>query len=191
MNAALKPLSTSSPVTFPPDPDRDSRALHQHHSTRNMEPESSDDEEEPKYCICRNVSYGTMIECDNKDCEFKWFHQSCIGATPEPRDTWYCGACTKKMGLEANTLDDSGLLMKKRNIDRKYPYSCTVMIDDGQICTKKFQRQTDLDRHYDSVSDTFLTLQFFCGHNANFVIAGPPESPQPQVCALRYSICSP
>lgn len=40
--------------------------------------------------------------------------------------------------------------METHNPDRKYPHPCTAMI--GAIpCTKKFQRKTDLDRHYDSV----------------------------------------
>ena len=41
--------------------------------------------------------------------------------------------------------------METHNPDRKYPHPCTATIGD-QKCSKKFQRKTDLDRHYDSVS---------------------------------------
>ena len=41
--------------------------------------------------------------------------------------------------------------METHNPERKYPHPCTAMVGD-QPCTKKFQRKTDLDRHFDSVS---------------------------------------
>ncbi|KAL8705041.1 MAG: hypothetical protein Q9201_001811 [Fulgogasparrea decipioides] len=41
--------------------------------------------------------------------------------------------------------------METHNPDRKYPHPCTATVGDSP-CTKKFQRKTDLDRHYDSVS---------------------------------------
>ena len=40
--------------------------------------------------------------------------------------------------------------METHNPQRKYPHPCTAM-NGTQQCTKKFQRKTDLDRHYDSV----------------------------------------
>ena len=126
----------SSPLPY--DAYGDPHAPRQDPPTRNIEPEPPDDRKDKKYCICRNVSHGTMIACGNMDCEFEWFHQSCIGITPEPRDTWFCGTCTKK------------------NLDRKYPYHCQGLTTDGQACTKRFPRKSDLDRHYDSVSNYVL-----------------------------------
>ncbi|CAD7000484.1 unnamed protein product [Ceratitis capitata] len=29
---------------------------------------------EPRYCICNQISYGSMIACDNKKCPYEWFH---------------------------------------------------------------------------------------------------------------------
>ena len=40
--------------------------------------------------------------------------------------------------------------METHNPDRKYPHPCTATVD-GQQCAKKFQRKTDLDRHFESV----------------------------------------
>lgn len=40
--------------------------------------------------------------------------------------------------------------METHNPERKYPHPCTAMMGSTP-CTKKFQRKTDLDRHYDSV----------------------------------------
>lgn len=47
---------------------------------------------EPVYCICREVSYGAMIACDNSKCPIEWFHYGCIGLTQAPQGTqkWYC-----------------------------------------------------------------------------------------------------
>lgn len=51
------------------------------------------DPNEPKYCICRGVSYGEMIACDNKECHIEWFHYPCVGLRAAPKGKWYCGQC--------------------------------------------------------------------------------------------------
>ncbi|KAI1816055.1 hypothetical protein GGS20DRAFT_539909 [Poronia punctata] len=54
------------------------------------------DPEEPKYCLCNRVSFGTMIQCDNIDnCEKEWFHLECVGLSEIPARTtkWYCPQC--------------------------------------------------------------------------------------------------
>lgn len=53
--------------------------------------------DETKYCICRHVSYGQMIACDNHECEIEWFHYDCVGVTQEPIGKWFCPDCTRKM----------------------------------------------------------------------------------------------
>ncbi|RKP23505.1 hypothetical protein SYNPS1DRAFT_1687, partial [Syncephalis pseudoplumigaleata] len=52
--------------------------------------------EEPLYCMCRQVSYGDMVACDNDDCEFEWFHYECVGLTEPPKGAWYCVSCLTK-----------------------------------------------------------------------------------------------
>ncbi|OTA60453.1 hypothetical protein K449DRAFT_332613 [Hypoxylon sp. EC38] len=62
------------------------------------------DPEEPRYCLCNRVSFGTMIQCDNVDklttphvqnCKQEWFHLECVGLTEIPARTtkWYCPEC--------------------------------------------------------------------------------------------------
>lgn len=53
--------------------------------------------DETKYCICRQISYGEMVACDNKECEIEWFHYDCVGVTQPPKGKWYCPDCTRKM----------------------------------------------------------------------------------------------
>ncbi|CAK7235491.1 hypothetical protein SEUCBS140593_009300 [Sporothrix eucalyptigena] len=50
------------------------------------------DPNEPRYCVCNRVSFGTMIQCDNID---EWFHLECVGMTAVPARTtkWYCPDC--------------------------------------------------------------------------------------------------
>ncbi|THZ09641.1 hypothetical protein D6C95_01130 [Aureobasidium pullulans] len=64
------------------------------------------DPDEPRYCICGDVSHGTMIACDNDTCEKEWFHLECVELTDLPgrRAKWYCPDCRKKLkvGLETN-----------------------------------------------------------------------------------------
>ncbi|KAI0542267.1 hypothetical protein GGR58DRAFT_453326 [Xylaria digitata] len=54
------------------------------------------DPDEPRYCLCNRVSFGTMIQCDNIDnCEKEWFHLECVGLSEIPARTtkWYCPQC--------------------------------------------------------------------------------------------------
>ena len=47
--------------------------------------EWSYDPNEPRYCICNQVSYGDMVACDNSDCPYEWFHYPCVGITAPPK----------------------------------------------------------------------------------------------------------
>ncbi|EFW20372.1 hypothetical protein D8B26_008416 [Coccidioides posadasii str. Silveira] len=61
------------------------------------------DPNEPRYCICGDVSFGTMICCEDNDCDREWFHLECVGLTEVPSRTakWYCPDCRKKLGKAA------------------------------------------------------------------------------------------
>ena len=72
-------------------------------------PEEYIDPDEPRYCICGDVSWGTMIACDNEEsCEKEWFHLDCVDLTdlPPRRTKWFCPDCRKKlkMGQGSNGL---------------------------------------------------------------------------------------
>ena len=55
-----------------------------------------------KYCLCQNVSYGSMIACDNDDCEHgEWFHFNCVGLTNKPKGKWYCPNCKEIPSFQA------------------------------------------------------------------------------------------
>ncbi|KAF6030706.1 ING3 [Bugula neritina] len=55
------------------------------------------DPNEPRYCVCNQVSYGEMVGCDNTDCTIEWFHYGCVGLTSAPKGKWYCPSCTAAM----------------------------------------------------------------------------------------------
>ncbi|KAL4882896.1 hypothetical protein BJY04DRAFT_186261 [Aspergillus karnatakaensis] len=57
------------------------------------------DPNEPRYCMCGDVSFGTMICCENPDCDREWFHLECVGLTEVPSRTarWYCPECRVKL----------------------------------------------------------------------------------------------
>lgn len=55
------------------------------------------DPNEPRYCICNQVSYGDMVACDNDDCPFEWFHYPCVGISQPPKGKWFCPQCTSAM----------------------------------------------------------------------------------------------
>ncbi len=62
--------------------------------------------DQPVYCICKRVSYGEMIGCDNDDCLIEWFHIGCVGVKPGSikGQIWYCSDCrlSKAKEEEAN-----------------------------------------------------------------------------------------
>eukprot|EP00879_Flechtneria_rotunda_P003977 GHRR01004217.1.p1 GENE.GHRR01004217.1~~GHRR01004217.1.p1 ORF type:complete len:297 (+),score=123.71 GHRR01004217.1:203-1093(+) len=55
--------------------------------------EAVEDASEPRYCVCRGVSYGEMVACDSEDCPIEWFHYGCVGITEPPKGKWYCSHC--------------------------------------------------------------------------------------------------
>ncbi|CAG5077722.1 Similar to Ing3: Inhibitor of growth protein 3 (Mus musculus) [Cotesia congregata] len=87
IGAAAQPAVSPSIVTTPvataiTDPDN---------------PDWTYDPNEPRYCICDQVSYGDMVACDNADCPREWFHYPCVGITASPKGKWYCPQCTSSM----------------------------------------------------------------------------------------------
>ncbi|OAL44822.1 hypothetical protein IQ07DRAFT_550001 [Pyrenochaeta sp. DS3sAY3a] len=73
-------------------------------SEEEMEQADDIDPNEPRYCICDDVSYGAMISCDNK-CDREWFHLPCVHMTdediPSRRSKWYCPDCRASLGTDA------------------------------------------------------------------------------------------
>ncbi|KAF8840995.1 hypothetical protein BDN67DRAFT_950593 [Paxillus ammoniavirescens] len=57
------------------------------------------DPNEARYCYCNQVSFGTMIACDNEACKLEWFHLGCTGLSevPNKKTKWYCRECGPKM----------------------------------------------------------------------------------------------
>ena len=63
---------------------------HRHHFKDDWN--SSEDTNE-RYCICKDVSYGDMIACDNSRCATQWFHFVCVGLNSAPKGKWFCPMC--------------------------------------------------------------------------------------------------
>lgn len=54
------------------------------------EVDDEDEEGEPRYCYCNEVSFGEMVACDNDACPREWFHLSCVGLTKPPGKNGEC-----------------------------------------------------------------------------------------------------
>lgn len=85
--AVPSPLPSPSPATLAQDSTPGTGSDH----------EWNFDPNEPRYCICNQVSYGDMVACDNEDCPYEWFHYPCVGITAPPKGKWYCHPCTANM----------------------------------------------------------------------------------------------
>ena len=50
-----------------------------------MDEDGEGDANEPRYCICNQVSFGEMVGCDNDSCVREWFHLGCVGLRTAPK----------------------------------------------------------------------------------------------------------
>lgn len=49
---------------------------------------------EELWCICRMSGDGSpMMQCENDDCEIKWFYLHCLQLHDIPNELWYCNNC--------------------------------------------------------------------------------------------------
>ena len=55
------------------------------------------------FCICRGLTVGQMVSCDNPLCPFQWFHIECVGLKSVPEETWFCPYCTAVMRAHGYT----------------------------------------------------------------------------------------
>lgn len=99
-------------AVVPPPPSEEEESMH--------EGDDEDEEGEPRYCYCNEVSFGEMVACDNDACPREWFHLSCVGMTKPPGKNgkpvpllvtiaclygcgltvpvkWYCNECKDSM----------------------------------------------------------------------------------------------
>ena len=58
-----------------------------------QDPYSSCESNTQLYCFCQEQEHGEMIECENTDCQYQWFHFSCVGINQAPIGSWYCHDC--------------------------------------------------------------------------------------------------
>lgn len=61
------------------------------------------DPNEPRYCYCRQISYGEMVECEGEDCPYGWFHFQCVGLSDAPKGQWRCPDCEKPVRRKSDT----------------------------------------------------------------------------------------
>ncbi|KAJ5476488.1 Zinc fingerPHD-finger [Penicillium sp. IBT 31633x] len=87
--------SQKKPIPQPAIPS-DDESLH--------EGDDEDEEGEPRYCYCNEISFGEMVACDNDACPREWFHLSCVGLTKPPGKNvkWYCNECKENMRRSRN-----------------------------------------------------------------------------------------
>ncbi|RDW57047.1 putative PHD finger domain protein (Ing1) [Aspergillus mulundensis] len=85
-----------APVVPPPPVSDPEESLH--------EGDDEDEEGEPRYCYCNEISFGEMVACDNDACPREWFHLSCVGLTKPPGRNvkWYCNECKDNMRRSRN-----------------------------------------------------------------------------------------
>lgn len=53
---------------------------------------------EEKYCFCGGLESGSMVACDNEECEKQWYHFECVGLKQPPSKgkKWLCDECKQE-----------------------------------------------------------------------------------------------
>lgn len=88
--------------------------------------------DETKYCVCRQISYGEMVACDNNECEIEWFHYDCVGVTQPPKGKWFCPDCSVKMNShQQQTNHHQPQTQKKRGRKEKSMFNLVKNPLDG------------------------------------------------------------
>jgi hypothetical protein len=79
---------------------------------RQTQKDETEEEEEETYCICKEISYGEMICCDNNECKIQWFHFGCVGLKIKPKRglNWYCSDCKNQLSQSS---EKSSITKKK------------------------------------------------------------------------------
>ncbi|KAG6461679.1 inhibitor of growth protein 1 [Manduca sexta] len=88
---------------------RKARQAAQRSETPPEEPDAIDPDE-PRYCLCDQISFGEMILCDNDLCPIEWFHFSCVSLTTKPKGKWFCPKCR---GDRPNVMKPKGQFLKE------------------------------------------------------------------------------
>lgn len=75
-----------------------------------------------QYCICKLDVGGTMVYCNNRNCEKgTWFHLECLGMEEDDvtDDDWFCfEECRQKRGRGKKTTADKLKDLKKEYVER-------------------------------------------------------------------------
>lgn len=97
---SVKEGGDTSPVSSTPKNRKDKNdAVHAVLANAGIDTSVGAEGEDEIYCICRQVSFGNMVGCDNPECKIEWFHYGCVGLKepPDPKSSWYCPDCTREM----------------------------------------------------------------------------------------------
>ncbi|GLA82181.1 hypothetical protein AtubIFM56815_006361 [Aspergillus tubingensis] len=97
--------NSSVPVVQAPAVSEEEESLH--------EGDDEDEDGEPRYCYCNEISFGEMVACDNDACPREWFHLSCVGLTKPPGKNvkWYCNECKESMRRSRTDLKSRDRIM--------------------------------------------------------------------------------
>ncbi|TMS32917.1 hypothetical protein L596_000710 [Steinernema carpocapsae] len=64
------------------------------------------DTHESKFCSCRKIAYGKMIQCEGAECPYDWFHLHCVGLAKKPTGKWVCETCMKRKDVKTEPSED-------------------------------------------------------------------------------------
>lgn len=113
---------------------------------------NSGEDTNERYCICKDISYGDMIMCDNSRCETQWFHFVCVGLNAAPKGKWFCPFCVdskkKKKEKQMNSILSTGTFSNP---------SLLATINKISSQTDYMQSQPDTASPFLSASSSFTT----------------------------------
>ena len=64
-----------------------------------IQPLDVHDEDDGRWCYCKQSKGGEMVACDNTKCDVKWYHMHCLGVTAVTSKKWLCPTCRQSEKL--------------------------------------------------------------------------------------------
>merc|ERR550519_2434955 len=74
-----------------------------------------------RLCLCGQVGFGKMVQCENPTCAYGWCHYSCVQVQRKPRRRpWFCPKCRRvdfkvAQGTESSEWLEAELKQSKRS----------------------------------------------------------------------------
>ncbi|KAJ6245447.1 chromatin modification-related protein yng2 [Anaeramoeba flamelloides] len=144
-----------------------------------QENEEDDDQEGDEgsntvWCCGRTIANESWVMCDNRECQKKWFHFSCVNLKKEPKGEWYCFECrqSKYVNRSGTHLERNELMVHKNTkadlelwivafLSRAQLIKVTLPFQYLPNTLRDFQNSSPVLVQFDPKENSYLKLHYY------------------------------